>query len=165
MQTTTPASLPIPIVTLLGGRGLCLKLSTALSAQLPGAGRLLTDPTLSARGLYPAVDVARSGSALLEEGGASADHQRLAAAARASLTKHPRPSAGTEQDPSPGSGEALRARLLEAYLTQPFYVAEPFTSKEGQWVSIAETLADVEQLLQGELDARAPADLLYRGRC
>jgi F-type H+/Na+-transporting ATPase subunit beta len=53
-----------------------------------------------------------------------------------------------------------RARRLERYLTQPFYVTEQFTGQEGVAVGIGDALADCERILADEL-ADVPEAKLY----
>jgi F0F1-type ATP synthase beta subunit len=57
-----------------------------------------------------------------------------------------------------------RAQCLRAYLTQPFFVAEPFSGRPGLRVARADMLADVATLLGGAAEALHPKQLLYRGR-
>ena len=45
-----------------------------------------------------------------------------------------------------------RARRMQQYFSQPFFVAEPFTGLEGRYVKLEETLSGFEALLGGELD-------------
>lgn len=48
-----------------------------------------------------------------------------------------------------GEGERL-----EAYLTQPFYVTESFTKKQGESVSLQDTLIDVKEIINGAIDSK-----------
>ena len=45
-----------------------------------------------------------------------------------------------------------RARKIQRYLSQPFFVAQQFTGIEGQYVSLEETIVAFEEILSGELD-------------
>ena len=45
-----------------------------------------------------------------------------------------------------------RARRMQQYFSQPFFVAEPFTGLEGRYVKLEQTLSGFEALLGGELD-------------
>jgi F-type H+-transporting ATPase subunit beta len=56
-----------------------------------------------------------------------------------------------------------RGERLEAFLTQPLYVAEPFTKKAGEWVSLAESLEGIRRILDGQLDETLVEALLYVG--
>ncbi|MBU2064211.1 MAG: F0F1 ATP synthase subunit beta [Candidatus Omnitrophica bacterium] len=53
-----------------------------------------------------------------------------------------------------------RARKLQNFLTQPFSVAEAYTGKMGEYVTIEQTLSGCERILKGELDQRSE-DLFY----
>jgi len=53
-----------------------------------------------------------------------------------------------------------RARRLERFLTQPFFVTEPFTGHEGQFVSLQEALTGCERILNDEF-AQHPERSLY----
>ena len=45
-----------------------------------------------------------------------------------------------------------RARKVQRFLSQPFFVAEVFTGLEGKYVPVEETVASFEALIEGELD-------------
>ena len=45
-----------------------------------------------------------------------------------------------------------RARKIERFLSQPFFVAEQFTGSPGQYVPVAETVRGFRMILDGELD-------------
>jgi F-type H+-transporting ATPase subunit beta len=45
-----------------------------------------------------------------------------------------------------------RARKIQRFLTQPFFVAQQFTGREGAYVPLEETLKGFEQILNGDLD-------------
>jgi F-type H+-transporting ATPase subunit beta len=53
-----------------------------------------------------------------------------------------------------------RARKLQNFLTQPFFVAEAYTGKSGQYVSLEQTLKDCERIIAGRLDS-SPEEELY----
>jgi F-type H+-transporting ATPase subunit beta len=53
---------------------------------------------------------------------------------------------------------------MEAFLTQPFFVAEPFTKRPGVWLPLHETLADIRRILDGAADDVDPKRLAYIGR-
>lgn len=136
-----------------------------------------TSPLLGIRGLWPAVDPLRSRSAT-EVG---ERHARLADEARTLLrdlrvrTMDPEllellavRAYGTARrrlaelseldDPA-----VRRARRLEAFLTHPFDVGKEITGKDGETVTLADTLDGVESILRGEWDDRPVEDLMYVG--
>jgi F-type H+-transporting ATPase subunit beta len=110
----------------------------------PPFDTLLTfDPVLAKALCVPALDPFRS-SSRSAAGLAGVD---LAVAARALLRQ-----------------ENERALRLRAYLTQPFFVAEPNSGRPGEHVARADMLADVAAVLDGALDGLSHEQLLYRGR-
>ncbi|HZG57241.1 hypothetical protein [Paenibacillus sp.] len=127
------------------------------------------DGDLSRRKLYPAIDPIGSTSTVLEGAHLEAVHLKTQQRARKLLRRYReiRPVASA-QGPGgiPAAEEQLyrRGERLEAYLSQPFYVAEPYTSKPGEWLSLYDTLDDVRRILDGEADALDPSDLYFTGR-
>jgi F-type H+-transporting ATPase subunit beta len=57
-----------------------------------------------------------------------------------------------------------RGERLEAYLSQPFYIAELYTKKPGEWVSLQDTLEDVRRILDGGTDHLKIEELKFTGR-
>jgi F-type H+-transporting ATPase subunit beta len=53
-----------------------------------------------------------------------------------------------------------RARRIQFFLTQPFFVAEVHTGKKGEYVTIKETLDGCEKILDGRMDS-VPEEALY----
>ncbi|MFJ7915799.1 MULTISPECIES: hypothetical protein [unclassified Lysinibacillus] len=70
---------------------------------------------------------------------------------------------GIERIPTSRLQTYQRGEKLEAYLTQPFYTAEPFTNKPGQSVSLKDTLNDVQEIMNGALDSRDASELVFIG--
>jgi len=56
-----------------------------------------------------------------------------------------------------------RARKLQNFLTQPFFVAEAYTGKQGEYVTIAETLDGCEKIIAGHFDRRPENDFYLIG--
>ena len=46
----------------------------------------------------------------------------------------------------------LRARRIQKFLTQPFFVSEPYTGLQGRFVNLEDTLDSFEQILNGDMD-------------
>lgn len=57
-----------------------------------------------------------------------------------------------------------RGERLEAYLTQPFFVAEPFSGKKGEAVDLNTTIIDVRKILDGATDSKEVKSLSYIGK-
>jgi F-type H+-transporting ATPase subunit beta len=56
-----------------------------------------------------------------------------------------------------------RARRLQRFLSQPFFVAEAFTNTEGRYVKLEDTIAGFEAILRGEMDEHPESAFLYCG--
>jgi F-type H+/Na+-transporting ATPase subunit beta len=56
-----------------------------------------------------------------------------------------------------------RARRIERFLSQPFFVAEAFTNKEGQYTTLAETIRSFRELCDGKWDHLTEGAFLYVG--
>ena len=60
---------------------------------------------------------------------------------------------GIEELPEEDKIIVNRARRIQRFLSQPFFVAEVFTGSPGQYVPIAETIKGFKKILDGELDS------------
>jgi RNA polymerase sigma factor (sigma-70 family) len=101
---------------------------------------------------YPAIDPVTSRSRLLDPAVAGIEHVDIAGRIR-----HLLDDTSTNQ---PGADTARRVSQIRNFLTQPFFVAEPYTNRPGQTVSRKVALADCQALLDGAHDDIA-ADTLY----
>jgi F-type H+-transporting ATPase subunit beta len=127
------------------------------------------DLDLAARHLYPAVDPIASTSTLLESGQVEATHLGLAQRARRVLRRYREWRAvvalrGLDHLPADEQTTYRRGERLEAFLTQPFFVAEPFAKRPGAWLPLHETLTDVRRILDGTADDYEVQQLAYIGR-
>lgn len=127
------------------------------------------DADLAARKLFPAIDPIHSTSTLLEGSQLEAAHLSVQQRARKLLRRYRelRFLAGTrgiDKLPEADLSVFNRGERLEAFLSQPFYVAEPFTKVAGEWVTLQETLDGIRRILDGEADSMEPARLTYTGR-
>jgi F-type H+-transporting ATPase subunit beta len=116
---------------------------------------LAFDSALASALRFPALDVQRSRSRLLEQRPATDPSALCAREARALLAELARDSLAPDR--------LARALRLRAYLTQPFHVAEPFSGRPGVSVELETLLADVRAILDGRTDHLAPDALAYRG--
>jgi F-type H+-transporting ATPase subunit beta len=123
--------------------------------------RIVFDVGAARRGLYPAIDPLSSSSDLLADGRLGADHARLVREVQDLLLPGRDVAARREDD---HAALSARAQRIEHFLTQPFFVAEPWSARPGEMVSLDETLAGFRALVNGDGDD-LPADrLLYVGR-
>ncbi|WP_127580255.1 hypothetical protein [Paenibacillus koleovorans] len=126
------------------------------------------DMGLIARGMYPAIDPVASTSILSEGAQLDTVHLALQQRARKCLRRYRELRTLVEaRGIEPPEHERQRYRTgerLEAFLTQPFYLAEPFTGRKGVTVPLADTLGGVRRILEGAADEMEPQALLYSGR-
>lgn len=127
------------------------------------------DADLSARHKFPAVNPIYSTSSVLE--GAHLDQNHLTTQQRAQkLLRRYRELRslvnvrGLEHLPTAEIQTFKRGERLEAYLTQPFYVAEEFTGTKGESVSLTDTINDVRKILDGVTDSVETERLTYIGQ-
>jgi F-type H+-transporting ATPase subunit beta len=112
---------------------------------------------LAKQGLYPPIDPQTSRSRMLEEGRVGRDHLDTAEAIRRILVQYeafqPTLEATGIDALSPADQTWVsRARKIERFLTQPFFVAEPYTGIPGKSVPIAETIRGCKAILAGQYD-------------
>jgi F-type H+-transporting ATPase subunit beta len=113
----------------------------------------------------PAVDPLRSGSALLVPQVVGQRHYGIAQNVRKVLADYEDlkdiiAMLGLEELSQRDRKLVNRARRLERFLTQPFFTTEKFTGKAGRAVSIEDSLAGCERILNDEFEA-APETALY----
>ncbi|WP_420342949.1 F0F1 ATP synthase subunit beta [Paenirhodobacter sp.] len=112
---------------------------------------------LASEGIYPAIDPIATTSVLLDPAVVGADHARTAGALREAIEHYQElrdviSLLGVEEL---GREERLlvgRARRLQRFLTQPFFVAAAYTGMEGRSVPVADTVKGVQAILDGECD-------------
>jgi F0F1-type ATP synthase beta subunit len=108
-------------------------------------------------GIYPPIDPLASRSRLLDASLVGPEHVETAARVREVLLAA---SADKPREP-PGMGLLTqRARKLQRFFAQPFYVAEPYTRRPGVAVSRAEALRTCREILDGVHD-RLPEQAFY----
>jgi F-type H+-transporting ATPase subunit beta len=56
-----------------------------------------------------------------------------------------------------------RARKIQRFLSQPFFVAEPFTGRAGKYVSLADTIKSFQGILEGKYDDKPEEDFYLKG--
>lgn len=127
------------------------------------------DPDLAARKLWPAIDPVISTSTLLEGAQLETAHLTIQQRARKLLRRY-RETQALVRVRGPSwlqDGEAVayrRGERLEAFLTQPLYVAEPFMQKAGEYLTLPDTIESVRRMLDGAADELKVEDLKYVGR-
>ncbi|MFH0926777.1 MAG: F0F1 ATP synthase subunit beta [bacterium] len=108
-------------------------------------------------GLYPAVDPLLSGSQILEPWIVGERHCEVARKVKGYLERYKDLQdliaiLGLEELSEEDRQVVTRARRLQKFLTQPFFVAETFTGIQGKYVPLGETLKAFEDLTDGKYD-------------
>ncbi len=119
----------------------------------------------ASEGLYPAIDLLQSGSKMLMPNIAGERHYKIAQEIRKTLAvyedlKDIIAMLGISELSREDQRTVFRARRLERFFTQPFFVTEQFTGTAGRMVSREETLIGCERILNDEF-AEYPERALY----
>jgi len=112
---------------------------------------------LAAKGIYPAVDPLDSTSTMLQPGIVSEIHYEMAETVKETLQRYKELQdiiaiLGIDELSEEDRLTVARARKVERFLSQPFFVAEIFTGSPGKYVSLEETIKGFTMVLSGELD-------------
>jgi len=112
---------------------------------------------LAAKGIYPAVDPLDSTSTMLQPGIVSSEHYEVAENVKETLQRYKELQdiiaiLGIDELSEEDRLVVARARKVERFLSQPFFVAEIFTGSPGKYVSLEETIKGFTMILGGELD-------------
>jgi len=112
---------------------------------------------LAAKGIYPAVDPLDSTSTMLQPGIVSETHYEIAETVKETLQRYKELQdiiaiLGIDELSEEDRLTVARARKVERFLSQPFFVAEIFTGSPGKYVSLEETIKGFTMVLEGELD-------------
>jgi F-type H+-transporting ATPase subunit beta len=112
---------------------------------------------LAAKGIYPAVDPLDSTSTMLQPGIVSSEHYEIAENVKETLQKYKELQdiiaiLGIDELSEEDRLTVARARKIERFLSQPFFVAEIFTGSPGTYVSLEDTIKGFKMVLTGELD-------------
>nr|AGW30486.1 ATP synthase CF1 beta subunit [Ostreococcus tauri] len=112
---------------------------------------------LAAKGIYPAVDPLDSTSTMLQPWILGDDHYDTAQGVKQTLQRYKELQdiiaiLGLDELSEEDRLTVARARKVERFLSQPFFVAEVFTGSPGKYVSLAESIQGFKMILGGELD-------------
>ena len=112
---------------------------------------------LAAKGIYPAVDPLDSASTMLQPAVVGEDHYNTARAVQSTLQRYKELQdiiaiLGLDELSEDDRLIVARARKIERFLSQPFFVAEVFTGSPGKYVKLEETIDGFKRILAGELD-------------
>jgi F-type H+-transporting ATPase subunit beta len=112
---------------------------------------------LAAKGIYPAVDPLDSTSTMLQPDIVSAIHYKMAETVEETLQRYKELQdiiaiLGIDELSEEDRLLVARARKVERFLSQPFFVAEIFTGSPGKYVSLEATIKGFTMIFNGELD-------------
>jgi F-type H+-transporting ATPase subunit beta len=112
---------------------------------------------LAAKGIYPAVDPLQSSSTMLQPNIVSKSHYKTAQQVKQTLQKYKELQEiiailGLDELSEEDKLVVGRARRVERFLSQPFFVAEVFTGSSGKYVSLNDSVSGFSRILNGEFD-------------
>jgi F-type H+-transporting ATPase subunit beta len=112
---------------------------------------------IAEKGIYPAVDPLDSTSTILKPDILGEEHYQVATRVQETLQRYKDLQdiiaiLGIEELSDEDKLVVQRARKIERFLSQPFFVAEAFTGTPGVYVPVAETVRGFKMILDGELD-------------
>lgn len=112
---------------------------------------------LAAKGIYPAVDPLDSTSTMLQPWIVGDNHYAVAQSVKKTLQRYKELQdiiaiLGLDELSEEDRLVVSRARKVERFLSQPFFVAEVFTGSPGKYVPLSETIEGFKLILSGELD-------------
>jgi F-type H+-transporting ATPase subunit beta len=112
---------------------------------------------LASKGIYPAVDPLDSTSTMLQPEIVGEVHYACAQRIKSTLQRYKELQdiiaiLGLDELSEEDRNTVARARKVERFLSQPFFVAEVFTGSPGKYVSLADSIDGFTQLLDGKLD-------------
>jgi len=123
---------------------------------------------IASKGIYPAVDPLASSSKALSAEIVGEEHYRVARKVQGMLQRYRDLQdiiaiLGVDELSEEDKLVVSRARKIERFFSQPFFVAEQFTGKKGATVTIADTIKSFDEICSGKADDLPEAAFLYVG--
>jgi F-type H+-transporting ATPase subunit beta len=123
---------------------------------------------LSELGIYPAVDPLDSSSTILDPNIVGQEHYEVARGVQKVLQRYKDLQdiiaiLGMEELSDEDKLAVSRARKIQKFLSQPFFVAETFTGTEGKYVKLSDTIKGFKMILEGVLDNVPEQEFYMRG--
>ena len=124
--------------------------------------------SISEKGIYPAIDPLASNSRLLDPQFVGERHFAVADRVKRILQRYRELQdiiaiLGVEELSEEDKKVVARARRIERFLSQPFFVAEPFTGKSGNFTKLEDTIRSFEELCDGKWDHLPEGAFMYVG--
>ncbi|HEV3439758.1 MAG TPA: F0F1 ATP synthase subunit beta [Gemmata sp.] len=125
--------------------------------------------SISEKGIYPAIDPLASNSRLLDPQFVGDRHFLVADRVKRILQRYRDLQdiiaiLGVDELAEDDKKVVSRARRIERFLSQPFYVAEPFTGKDGNFTTLEDTIRSFEELCDGKWDHLPESSFMYVGK-
>lgn len=123
---------------------------------------------LSELGIYPAVDPLDSNSTILDPNIVGEEHYQVARGVQKVLQRYKDLQdiiaiLGMEELSDEDKQAVARARKIQKFLSQPFFVAEQFTGTPGKYVKLKDTIRGFKMILDGEMDEVGEQEFYMRG--
>src|SRR3954449_2932355 len=123
---------------------------------------------ISEKGIYPAVDPLDSTSTILKPDILGEEHYEVASRVQSTMQQYKDLQdiiaiLGIEELSDEDKLTVQRARKIERFLSQPFFVAEQFTGSPGKYVPIAETVRGFKEVLDGKHDELPESAFFMKG--
>jgi F-type H+/Na+-transporting ATPase subunit beta len=124
--------------------------------------------SLSEIGIYPAVDPLDSNSTILDPNIVGEDHYNVSREVQRVLQRYKDLQdiiaiLGMEELSAADKELVSRARKIQKFLSQPFFVAEVFTGTKGVYVPLSETIRSFKEILEGKHDDKPENDFYMKG--
>ncbi len=128
-------------------------------------GTIALERAIAARAIFPAVDPLASTSKILDPLIIGEEHYRTAREVQRVLQRYKDLQdiiaiLGIDELSDDDKLLVARARKIELFLSQPFFVAQQFTGREGRYVKVKDTVRGFRMILDGELD-QIPEQMFY----
>ncbi len=125
--------------------------------------------SISEKGIYPAIDPLASNSRLLDPQFVGERHFAVADRVKRILQRYRELQdiiaiLGVDELSEEDKQVVARARRIERFLSQPFFVAEAFTGKSGEFTKLEDTIRSFEELCDGKHDALPEGAFMYVGQ-
>lgn len=129
---------------------------------------IVLNRALTEIGIYPAVDPLDSSSTILDPEVVGEEHYAVAREVQRVLQRYKDLQdiiaiLGMEELSEEDKLVVARARRIQRFLTQPFYVAEQFTGNKGQYVKLKDTVASFRAILDGKYDDKPESAFYMKG--
>jgi len=124
--------------------------------------------SISEKGIYPAVDPLASSSRILDPQYVGETHYRVARRVQTTLQRYRELQdiiaiLGVDELSEDDKLIVHRARRIERFLSQPFFVAEVFTGKKGEFTKLEDTIRSFDEICDGKWDHLPETAFMYVG--